>query len=303
MNDNSQRKSKSHSLLKAGNKELTTRGLNSSQGIMVLALGFGLLFWLIDTVLDYYIFYKGHGTFQEILITSPPAHEVYIRLVIMASFLVFGGIISLHMSKHRRMEEKLKKSKRLYTTLSQINQTIVREQDKQKLFQEVCNICIEFGKFRLAWIGFIDEKSKLVKPVAFSGEGSDYLQNIEISIKDGLTGKGPSGRSIREGKSVVFNDLENNPDFAPWRKQALEKGYRSSASFPIRLNNNVIGVLGIFALEAHFFDKEEVNLLEEAATDISFALDKFKEEEERIRAEEAHRINETLLIETGRMGS
>ncbi len=53
---------------------------------------------------------------------------------------------------------------------------------------------------------------------AFSGEGSDYLQNIKISLTDDLTGKGPTGRSIREGKSVVFNDLETNPEFAPWKR-------------------------------------------------------------------------------------
>ena len=183
-------------------------------------------------------------------------------------------------------EEKLNKANRLYATLSQVNQTIVRERDKQKIFQKICDVAIEFGKFRLAWIGLVDEENKFVKPVAVSGEGSDYLQNIEISLTDKLTGKGPTGRAIRERKSVVFNDLEKNPDFAPWREQALEKGYRSSAAFPIRLDNVVIGTLNVYAVEPHFFDEDEINLLEEAAMDISFALGKFEEEERRKRAEE-----------------
>ncbi len=200
--------------------------------------------------------------------------------------------------QRKQTEVKLNKANRLYATLSQINQTIVRERDKQKLFQEICNIAIEYGKFRLAWIGLVDEEKKIVIPAAFSGEGSDYLQNIKILLSDDLLRKGPTGRSIHEGKSIVFNDLENNPDFAPWRKQALEKGYRSSAAFPIRLNNLVIGAFNVYAVEPHFFDEDEIKLLEEAALDISFALEKFREEDKHKQVEEElqeHRDENTKL--------
>jgi len=200
--------------------------------------------------------------------------------------------ISTDITERKHAEENLDKANRLYATLSQINQAIVRAQDKQKLFQEICNIAVKFGKFRLAWIGFIDEEKQLVKPAAFSGEGSDYLQQIKISLADKLTARGPTGRAIHEGKSIVFNDLENNPDFAPWCERALEKGYRSSGAFPIRLNNTVIGALNVYAVEPHFFDEDEIDLLEEAALDISFALEKFKEEDKRKQAEQALRESE-----------
>jgi len=193
------------------------------------------------------------------------------------------------------MKEKINKINRLYATLSQVNQVIAIEQDKHKLFQEICNIVIEFGKFRFAWIGLVDEENKLVKPVAFSGEGAEYLQNLIISLAKDKTGRGPTGRSIREGKSIIFNDLTSNPDFAPWREQALEKGYRSSAAFPIRENNNVIGSLNIYAVETHFFDKEEIKLLEEVAKGISFALEKIKIEENRKQAQAAVRESQKRL--------
>ena len=192
-------------------------------------------------------------------------------------------VIGHDITERKQAEEKIYKANRLYTVLSQVNQAIVRERDKQKIFQEICNIAIKYGKFRLAWIGFVDKETKLVKPVAFSGEGSDYLKNIKISITDELTGKGPTGRAILERKSVVFNDLENNPDYKPWREQALEKGYRSSAAFPIWLYNNVIGTLNLYAVEPDFFDKDEIKLLEESALDISFALEKFEEEGKRLQ--------------------
>ncbi len=191
--------------------------------------------------------------------------------------------------ERKRVEKKLNKANKLYATLSQVNQTIVRTSDKQKLFQEICDIAIEFGRFKLAWVGLLDEDKQSVKPVAYSGDGSDYLKHIKISLADELTAREPAGRAIREENSVVFNDLENDSDLSPWREQALARGCRSTGAFPVRFNNSVIGAINVYADDPHFFDEGEVNLLEETAMDVSFALDKLYEEENHRQAEESLR--------------
>ena len=198
----------------------------------------------------------------------------------------------MDITDRKQAEEKLEKANRLYAMLSHVNQAVVREKDKQSLFQKVCDISVELGKFKLAWIGLIDEEDKLVKSAAFSGEGADYLENIEISLTDEITAKGPTGKSILEGRAVVFNDLENNPNYAPWRERALEKGYRSSGSFPIRLDNSVIGSINVYAEEPNFFDEDEIKLLEEVSLDISFALGRYKVESERMKVEQSLRESE-----------
>jgi PAS domain S-box-containing protein len=191
-----------------------------------------------------------------------------------------GSVFSLgyDITDRKQAEEKLNKTSRLYVTLSQINEAIVRERDKQKLFQKICDIGIEFGKFKFAWMGLIDQDKQFVTPVAYSGEGSDYLKDIKISLTDTVSSKGPTARSIIEGRSVVFNDLEKNPDYASWRERAIKNGYRSSGAFPIRIDGNIIGTLNVYAVDPHFFDEDEVSLLEEMTLDISFALDKLEEE-------------------------
>lgn len=223
--------------------------------------------------------------------------------IIIALGIILGVVLHRHerrrtmdMLRLRERERKLNKARQLYATLSQINQAIVRESDRQKLFQEICNVAVEFGNFRLAWIGLVDEKDQLVKSVAFSGEGVDYLQHIKISLVDESSMKGPTSRAIHEGKSIIFNDLENNPDFAAWREQAMEKGYRSSGAFPLRLHDRIIATLNVYAAEPHFFDDDEVALLEEAAMDISFALEKAEEEEKHKQTEDALR-QANLVIE------
>jgi len=53
-------------------------------------------------------------------------------------------------------EEKLNKINRLYAFISEINQCIVHLQDEHDLFRNACRIAIEFGKFKMAWIGMFD---------------------------------------------------------------------------------------------------------------------------------------------------
>ena len=76
----------------------------------------------------------------------------------------------------RRAEEKVVYLNRVYTLLSKVNQSIVRISKREELFQVICDIAIEHGKFRMAWIGLIDEKSRTIRPIASSGAGAkEYL--------------------------------------------------------------------------------------------------------------------------------
>ncbi|MDO9217104.1 MAG: ATP-binding protein, partial [Lacisediminimonas sp.] len=98
-------------------------------------------------------------------------------------------------------------------------------------------------------------------------------------------GLGPAGMAFREGSPHVASEIAEDPVMAPWLQEARRHGWRSSAAFPIRQKGNVCGVLTVHANENGFFEEREVGLLTEAALDVSFALDNFLLEEERLQAE------------------
>ncbi|WP_165930053.1 PAS domain S-box protein [Flavobacterium caseinilyticum] len=185
-------------------------------------------------------------------------------------------------------EQKLLKASRLYLFISQINQMIVRATDEKIIFKEACEIAVNFGKFKMAWIGTIDFANKQLVPVMTAGEDSGYLSIITtISIEDIPGGRGPGGIAVREGKYVVCNDIENDPMMQPWRKEALDRGYLSLMALPIKKSGKVIGIFCFYADEKNFFDAEEIALLEEATGDVAFALEVFEKEALRKKAEEA----------------
>lgn len=204
-----------------------------------------------------------------------------------------GGTVICHgiitdITDRIEAEQKLIKANRLYLFISQINQMIVRTTDEKILFKEACDIAVNLGKFKMAWIGMIDFANKQLVPAMTAGEDSGYLSIIKtISIEDKPEGRGPGGTAIREGKYVVCNDIENDAMMQPWQKEALERGYLSLMAVPIKKLGKVIGIFCFYANEKNFFDAEEIALLEKATGDVAFALEIFEKEALRKKAEEA----------------
>ncbi len=184
-------------------------------------------------------------------------------VVLIAVVLV--GLVWLHGRTLKATHEKLLHRDRLYAVLSQCNQSIVQVTERDALFKRVCAVAIEFGKFRMAWIGLVDAAAERVKPVAWAGVDGGFLESAVFSLLDESTRQLPAVVSIWEGRSVICNHVQSDPRMAPLREEALKRGYRSTAAFPLRCAGEVVGCFVFYADEPHFFDAEEVKLLEEVA--------------------------------------
>ncbi|MGA2917699.1 PAS domain S-box protein [Methanoregula sp.] len=198
-------------------------------------------------------------------------------------------IVSIRdITERKNAEERMIAAQRLYAVLSQINQAIVRVKDLETLVAEICRISVEFGRFRMSWVGLLDHESGTFRPVAHAGYEEGYLASGMISVggDDGKS-RGPTGTALREGRYDICNDIGTDPCMEPWRDEALKRGYHSSAALPFRLHGEVIGAYTIYASETNFFNETEIALLEEIAMDISFALDMLDEQARRTRAEKA----------------
>lgn len=181
----------------------------------------------------------------------------------------------------------LLKANKLYRFLSELNKMILRTTDERALYQDICDIAIRYGKFRMAWIGLIDPATGFVIPVMNSGNEQGYLSIIKpISINPDLPeGRGPTGQALREGTYFVCQDIEHDPMVAPWRQEQLSRGYYSSMAVPIKKSGVISGAITVYAPEKNFFNDAEISLMLAAAEDITFALDFLAKEELRVNAE------------------
>jgi PAS domain S-box-containing protein len=200
-------------------------------------------------------------------------------------------------TERKAHEVEIERLNRLYAALSQVNQAIVRVHSRDELFSEVCRVLVEFGGFKLVWLGWHDTATHKVTVVAKAGDETGYLNEICVFADDRPEGCGPTGTAIKEGKSSIFNDFLNDPHALPWREAATRTSWRAAAAFPIRLADEVCGALTVYVLETNFFGDREVALLEEVAMDVSFGLDNLEREAQRQRAEAAVRES-ALQLET-----
>jgi PAS domain S-box-containing protein len=198
------------------------------------------------------------------------------------------SIVSIrNITERIKAEERMVAAQRLYAVLSQINQAIVRVKDLQTLVTEICRVSVDYGRFRMAWVGLLDHETHTFRPVAHAGHEDGYLSAVEVTVRAEPTSRGPTGVALAGGRYDVCNDIGSDPRMEPWREEALRRGYHSSASFPFLLHGEVVGAYTLYASEKDFFTKAEIALLEEIAMDISFALDLLDEQARRSHAEKA----------------
>lgn len=220
---------------------------------------------------------------------------------VFATTMPDGNVLGMvrDISLARAHEHEILRLSRLYEALSQINHALVTHTSRDALLQRICQILAEEGGMRLAWVGWHNAATQQLEPIAVWGADADYIRAIKVYGDERPEGMGPSGISFRSGRSFVCNDMQNDPVTLPWRKEILQRSFRGSAVIPIREQDTVCGTLSVYADRPGFFHDKEMALLEEAGTNISFALNNILREEARKQAESAasneRRFSGTML--------
>jgi PAS domain S-box-containing protein len=181
-----------------------------------------------------------------------------------------------HGELERRVEERtvaLRRSNRVLRLLSECNRALVTLDNEEELVRAICQIMHEEGGFCMAWVGYAEnDAEKSVRPVAHAGHVDGYLDAVRVSWADSERGRGPAGTAIREGRASEVADFLTAPMAAPWREEALRRGYRSSLSLPLLAEGRPFGALSVYAELPAAFDAEQVNLLRELAGDMAYGI-------------------------------
>jgi len=200
------------------------------------------------------------------------------------------GLLGKMQTKLEHLISNNERLKQLYAALSQCNQAIVRSKNQQELFDVICRDAVGFGGMEMAWIGMADKDQKYLEITSFYGQGSEYLENISISLEPtDETAQGPTGTAFIEDRAFWCQNFLNDPKTAPWHEKGKKFGWGSSAALPLHCNGITVGVFTIYSKIANVFDKSTQKLLEEMASDISFALEGFELERKRKNIEIALR--------------
>ena len=196
-------------------------------------------------------------------------------------------------------DEHILQLNRLYTILSNINQSIIRLRKLPDLFREACTIAVNDGHFDMAWIGMFSEAHENLEIMSWAGGDETYIKEIRERIDSNAYLNGPGFKAISTGKPVVIRNLSTQTEFDDLHGFFKKAPFNSAAFFPLIIDNQVRGLYSLYADAEGLFGKEEIRLLEELAGDIAYAIEFADKEEERavyeIKLQEATNALEAII--------
>jgi GAF domain-containing protein len=171
-------------------------------------------------------------------------------------------------------EKELTRVNRILQTLYQCNHALVRATDEHELLQSVCQILVEVGGIRMAWVGVCeDDPQKMVRPVAMAGQGPDYVENAQISWSDETDrGRGPTGIAIRTGQPYWAKDFRADPTLLPWRDAAVAHGYASCVALPLIMHGTRLGVMNLYAGKPNAFNERSIQQYTDLANNLAYGI-------------------------------
>ncbi|MBD2666567.1 multi-component transcriptional regulator, winged helix family [Richelia sinica FACHB-800] len=194
---------------------------------------------------------------------------------------------NLELKSVHLISQEIARINRTLQTLSACNQALVRAENEDNLLHQICQIIVEVGGYRFAWVGFAENNlEKSIRPVAYAGYDAGYLQSLNLTWADTEYGRGPTGRAIRTGKTCIVQNIAGDANYLSWQAQASQRGYAASIALPLVLDHlQPLGALNIYSTTTDTFDTEEVNMLQELADDLAYGIVALRNRHKRRLAE------------------
>lgn len=175
----------------------------------------------------------------------------------------FAHQAAIAIGNARLYEDSLTQIKHL-TTLYEIGKVLASTLDLDEVLKKALKLLKDFLGYSLCSIFFLDrEKNELyLKEII----GKDSVLDKELRFRVGVDGI--VGWVANTGEPLYVPDVSKDPRYIPGLL-----GVKSEAAFPLKVRDQVIGVLNIESIEEGGFDDETLKVLFSFASQVSISLE------------------------------
>src|SRR5882724_5351314 len=155
--------------------------------------------------------------------------------------------------------------------LSGINAALVRIQNRDELLNETCRLAHRIGGYMISMVALINPTTRMARPIGWAGWDFFPQPDHEFPVADHeAEDRSLMGRVIRTGQAALCEDINRATFVIDGRDKLLAAGVRSLACLPLRVDGTPVG--SFLCGTSDVIGQEELLLLEEVASNLSFAL-------------------------------
>ncbi len=211
-----------------------------------------------------------------------------------------GLVIFIDRTKEKSLE-------RLYSSLSEINQLIIKINSEDELIKKACDVLVDKVGYPVVGVGEIDKSNLDVKLVyvKYNLNGVDEILNsLSLSVdRNKICGKGVMSEAFADKRVAYRDDVFADPNLQCWHGYYNKLNLRSVCSIPAIKNEEVKYIFFIADALRDSFSEENIGLLEEFKEDISYALDNIELEKKAKILERAISISHDWTLITDSEGT
>lgn len=233
---------------------------------------------------EYTIIRKDKTTFPAMAYTSP--------IEIDGKIIGLRGLI-VDITERKRTEAILKHNSDQLKLLNEIGNEISSTLELDQILDLAARLVHErFGYNHVALFIYHSNEDQLELKSVAGAFASTILKGTKFSLKKGMV-----ARAIQTGKTELANDVTKNEYYVNNYPGIISS--RSELSIPLKIRGKIIGLIDIQCNQLDAFDKNDIDVLETLADQISLAMNNSllyesiqHELHEKIKAEVALRESE-----------
>lgn len=183
-----------------------------------------------------------------------------------------------------RPEQRLMRMNRSLRTLSAVNRLITQSRDPQQLPQQICRAIAEQAGYVGVWVGETTTTNLPLRQLACAGSACDTDPDtlaFAMAERDPLSTHDPSPllMVLQRGERYLISNLADATEpMGQWRQQLLQQGVTGCVVLPLAVGDECSTLLAIHTNDGIPFDSAELSLLDELATDVSYALNRLRQQ-------------------------
>ncbi|MES9861387.1 MAG: EAL domain-containing protein [Candidatus Thiodiazotropha sp. LLP2] len=247
-----------------------------------------LLFWLLNRVLRAPL--SEYNQIADEL--SEGNYLAAHRLPVSGVLAPLSASIKQIATENFQHQQVIEQQNKVYAALSETSKLVLQNPSPKVLFEQACDIAVNFGGFVAAWVGEVDIEGKLLHPIASTGILKERLKvcKFDLDLTD-PQGDSPLAAAVYGKCSSVITQIDQEGGKTTWHRIAQMSGGQSVAVFPILVKQEVVAAFTLYALEPDTISQSIHDLLDVMVSSLAFSMENYERDQ-------ANRITHNSLQES-----